>query len=391
MSGTGGAGSAASLVVGGGLMGLAAARALQRRGAGPVRILERFRLGHDRGSSHGASRITRTTYGEEVYSRLMQTARAADWPELEREHGAPLIHLTGGCFFGPASTFDPVAAVAARFPEEIERLSPAEAARRFPLFRFDEAAGALADRTAGVVDAAGTLQALTRGFLGAGGTVDEETPVLELVPGGDRVRVRTGRGWLEAERVVVAAGAWTPVLVPALRPRLTVRRQHVGYFRLAGDPAAVRPDRMPVWAWLGADDSAFAYGLPEFGRPGIKAARHDVSTGGPGDDPSHHPPPSETALAGLREFLGRLFAVPVVERLHAETCLYTNAPGEDFVLDLLPGDPRVAVGAGFTGHGFKFGPLVGRILAELALDGRTSVPAFEAERARFRLIRVPNV
>jgi glycine/D-amino acid oxidase-like deaminating enzyme len=148
-------------------------------------------------------------------------------------------------------------------------------------------------------------------------------------------------------------------------------RQTVGYFDVPGAAD------FPVWAWRGVGD--FYYGLPSFQRPGIKAANHRVS--GTPDDPDVTA--GEGDVADVRAFLAAQLSVPVGPTLATERCFYTNTETEDFVLAHHPGSEAVVVGAGMSGHGFKFGPLTGRILAELALDGRTSVPAFEAVRRRF--------
>ena len=110
-------------------------------------------------------------------------------------------------------------------------------------------------------------------------------------------------------------------------------------------------------------------------------------TEGRNDDPEQHPDPSPQDIAHLRSFMAQQFTAPVKEFLGAETCLYTNTETEDFILDLHPENPNIAIGAGFSGHGFKLGPLTGRILAELALNGKTTIPEFEAARSLFSINR----
>jgi glycine/D-amino acid oxidase-like deaminating enzyme len=135
---------------------------------------------------------------------------------------------------------------------------------------------------------------------------------------------------------------------------------------------------LPVWAFRGDTEDDFFYGLPEFQRPGIKVAHHRV-VGTPDDPDGEAGPP---LLGPVLAFVAEHIAGPT-SLVATERCFYTMAPNEDFVLDHHPESRSVVVGAGFSGHGFKFGPLTGRILAELALDGRTSVPEFEGQRARF--------
>ena len=378
-------GAFGALVVGGGVNGLAAAWQLASMGVERVALVERFRLHHGYGSSHGYGRITRSTYSDARYVRLVRVAHEHDWPRLEADSGRTLIHHADGIFFGPADGDLELwaAAVASAGATGVERIGPDEARRRFPLFAFPDAHAVLHDHTGGVVAAADTLLALDRCCRIAGVHVLEETRVLGLEPGADPIVVDTDRGRLLAERVVVTAGAWVSQLVPSLAVRTSVQRQHVGYFGLGTDPAALRPGRFPLWVYLGSPASGLYYGLPEFGRPGIKAALHGVGAGD--DDPDQHPGPSPAAIADVRRLLGEQLAVKLGDTLHSETCLYTNTPDEHFLIGPLPGFPRVVVGSACSGHGFKFGPLTGRLLAELAVHGRTSVPEFEDARDTFAL------
>lgn len=371
------------LVVGAGVHGLSTAWQLARRGVPRVALVERFRLHHDRGSSHGAARITRSTYADARYVRLVRVAHAEDWPRLERDSGSKLIHRCDGVFWGPPeSELDAWgAAVAAAGADGVERLSPAEARRRFPVFGFPDAHAVLHDTTGGVVAAADTLRALDRLCRIEGVHVLEETRVLGVDPSTDPVTVDTDRGRLFAERVVVTAGAWVSDLVPAVAARVSVARQHVGYFRLELSEERMAPAAFPVWVHLGSHGEGSHYGLPAFGRSGVKAALHGVSADG--DDPDAHGEPEARAIQKTRAFLASQLTVGVAETLHAETCLYTNTPDEHFILGPLPGHPRVVVGSACSGHGFKFGPLVGRILAGLVMDGRSGVAEFEAIRGTF--------
>jgi sarcosine oxidase len=369
------------VVVGGGVNGLATAWNLARLGAGRVALLEQFGIGHDRGSSHGASRITRTSYRDPRYARLVREAQAEDWPRLERDAGASLVNAAPGVFFGPTGgQIAEYARAATESGAPVEAVSAEDARRRFPQFRFAGAVDVLVDRSAGVVAAEDTVAALARLVRAAGVDVRETCRVDAIEPRADAVAVVTERGTLRAARVVVTAGAWASRLVPALAARLTVARQTVAYFELDLPPEDVRAPRFPVWVWLGTERHDHFYGLPEFGRPGVKAARHATGTGR--DDPDDPPsPPSAEDLGDVRAFFARELTRPPGRLLGWERCLYTNEAREDFVLGPLPGEPRIVVGAACSGHAFKFAPLTGRVLAETALRGRTSSPAFEAMRS----------
>lgn len=371
------------LVVGGGINGLSACRHLAARGAGRIGLLERFTLGHERGSSHGRSRITRSAYVDADYVRLMQVAHRDSWPRLESDAGCRLIHPTPGCFFGPAGArFLRYEQAVTAAGVDVQPLSPSEAQKRFPMFHFEETDGILDDRTAALVASADTMASLARLVANAGVELREHTEVQAIDASREPIRVETSAGSFETERLVVTAGPWTPRLVPALARHLSVARQTVGYFRLTGSPEDSAPGVFPVWSYLADEGDHGYYGLPEFQRDGVKVARHITS--GADDDPDEHPDGTpEEALAELRRFLARRFTSPVRSLSGWESCLYTNTATEDFIIDNHPDHPEIVIGAGFSGHGFKFGPLTGRILAELSLDSKSSLPEFEAARARF--------
>jgi sarcosine oxidase len=362
-----------ALVVGGGVMGLSTLRHLQRRGLRRVALVERDRIGSPLGSSHGKSRITRAAYEDPTWVRLVLEALALDWPLLEAELGERLIHPCDGLFFGPEDGLLPVYARAvAEAGARVEGISRVDAARRFPQFRLLPGEGALWDRTAGVVAAERTVQGLRALCAAEGATFLEGEAVRAVDPAGPSVETTARR--IRADHLVLCAGPWTGGLAPHLRPLLRPTHQSVGYFSVEADPAA-----FPVWVWLGRGLHEHVYGLPSFGHPGIKAALFDVDT----DIPDLDRPAAAVDVAGVRAFLEAHLAVRLGETLAAESCRFTNTPTADFVLAPWPGHPRAVVGAGFSGHGFKLAPLVGRVLAELALDGRTAVEPVQADRARF--------
>lgn len=376
-------GTRSVVVIGGGLNGLATLVHLLRLGVKQPLLVERFQVGHDRGSSHGPSRIARSMYPKAGYVRLMRAALAEEWPRLERAAGEPLLFPTPGVFFGPPEgPLEAYATAVEAAGAEVDRLSAHEARARFPMLRFSDANQVLFDRTAAVIAAARTLRALERVALAQGAEILTGVEVQELDLASDPVRIVTARGEILAERAVVAAGPWTSRLVPRLASRLKVLRQSVAYFELDAPREDVKVGRFPVWAWLGARENDFYYGMPEFDHPGVKLARH--VTHGAGDDPDA-PPGSfeEDAIEDLRALAHREFYPAVRGLAGADTCLYTTTASEDFVIDLMPDNPRVAIAAGFSGHGFKFGPLTGRILAELCLYGACKLPEFQAMRADF--------
>ena len=362
---------------------------LQRLGLARVGLVERFGFDHERGSSHSHSRITRSAYVNSAYVRLMQVAHGQEWPRLEADANEQLIMPSPGCFFGPPDgKFTEYARAVTESGVDCDVLDVGEARKRFAMFRFSAAAGAVHDRTAGVIAAARTMDSLLRLAMAGGAALKPHTRVLDIDVSTDPVRVIAqhagDRIELQADRVVICPGPWATDLLPFLKSRLQVTRQTVGYFVLAGHSSDFEVGKWPVWGDLGSPDKEVFYGLPAFGREGIKIARHIVS--GVAQDPDLVPDeilPSQ--IEPLREFLARELVPPVERFVGAEHCHYTNTATEDYILDLHPESDRVAIGVGFSGHGFKLAPVCGRVLAELVTAGRSTIDEFETMRKTFAI------
>ncbi len=371
-----------TLIIGGGLNGLAAARHLARTTNQSVAVLEQFEVGHYRGSSHGMSRILRSTYPDPDLVHLMQRANEIDWPELENASGKKLVHRTGGCLFGPeGGLFDRYAKSVAETGADVDLLNGKQAAKRFPAFNFN-GLNALADHTAGLIDALKTIEALKCLIEANGGQIMENSEVIDMDISSDPILVETAAHQYQSQHLIIASGAWAGRLVPELREHLKVVRQTVGYFSVDKNSASLSQS-LPVWAYLGKNEDDVFYGLPEFRRPGIKAAKHLTET--EGDNPDDRVDADPGDLEPVKALLKRRFNFQIESLIDCETCLYTLTPSHNFIIDNHPLNPHVAIGAGFSGHGFKFGPLTGRLLAELALKQTTSVDIFNEIRNKFAL------
>lgn len=366
-----------TIVLGAGINGLSTAYHLLRRGVTRLAVVDQFAIGHSRGSSHGKSRITRSSYSTAKYVELIQAAHEQEWTRLARDAGQSFLHPTPGCFFGPGIQpyIDSLRSVPA-LADAFRVLTPDVARRVFPCFTFPDSAQVIHDTTCATVAAEATLRWLA-GHVAARADLLAERPVQRIVPTSASIELPTPQGTLTCERLVVTAGSWLGRLLPELEPRLQVAHQDVGYFALPGGEA------VPVWVYVPEQGDSF-YGLPEFGREGVKVARH--RTGPEGDDPDRSIPEgmADEVRADLESFVRRQFSQPA-SVVGYEACLYTNTRSEDFLLDHHPEDERIVIGSACSGHGFKFGPLTGRILTELLLDGRTSLEAFERHRDAFRL------
>ena len=353
------------VVVGVGGMGSAALYHVARRGK-RVLGLERFDLLHERGSSHGLTRIIRLAYFEHPdYVPLLRRAYEL-WRALESEAGERLLHMTG-IVEGGERIFDGVLRSCAEHDLEHEVLTGSEVARRFPAYSLPVEMAVVYQPDGGFVTPERCIVAHVEGALAHGATLRARERVLEWTETENGVRVRTDRGEVEAERLVLTAGAWSQEV--ARLPDGMVRgvRQSLAWLQ-PSRPELCRPDRMPVFN-LALDGEHF-YGFPAHGIPGFKLGRYDhFGTGGDPDEISREPT-LEDELP-LRAFAERYFPAGAGPTVALKTCLFEPSPDEHFLIDRHPEAARAVVAAGFSGHGYKFCSVVGEIIADLALDGET--------------------
>ena len=363
-------------VVGMGAIGSATAYHLARRGAKVV-AFEQYELGHVRGASHDTSRIVRTSYGSTAYVRLAQSAYR-DWADLERESGERLLTITGGVILipidGPYSATDFTVALN-ECGVEHELLSPAEVQARWPQFRVPENVETVYTADTGIAHASRTVATLQMRARTHGAEIRDRTAVLSLTPDAEGVVVHTANGDIRAGKVVVAADAWTNMLLEPLDAAipLDIMQEQVTYFHPA-EPDQYDRARFPVWIW--EDDECY-YGFPTFGEPSIKAARDVSENRMSPEQRSFVPSPELTAQ--LSEFMDGLIPGKGPE-LRTVTCQYALTKDRRFVLSALPQHPDIIVGLA-AGHGFKFTPTLGRVLAELALDGESTDDLSEFDAA----------
>lgn len=348
-------------VLGAGGVGSAAARFLAREGH-DVTVVEQFEVDHDRGSSYGASRIIRKTYPDAFYVALMHEAYPL-WDELEREAGEPLFTRTGGLFFGPADLTAAISRVLRGYGVPIDDLDPAMCARRFPGLRLLPGEAGILEREAGFLRASACVRANLRLAAAHGAQVRARTVVeaLEPHPGGIRLVLRGGES-LEFDRVAVTAGPWTArLLAHFVRLPFLVTRQAYCHFEPQGPVDEFSADRFPVWI----DMASYFYGFPHDGRtPGVKVALHQQ--GLPTDPDQVDRELHESDREPLRRYLAERLPGLSPRVTFEKVCLYTMSPDQDFVVDYLPGEPRISLVGGLSGHGFKFTVLLGRIAAWMA-------------------------
>lgn len=370
-----------TVVVGLGAMGSQALWQLARRGVPAVGV-EQFVPGHDRGSSHGESRIIRTAYVEGAEYVPFVRAAWEHWADLERVSGQELLLRTGTLMAGAPESGAVTGALTAAAHHGLahEHLSPEEARARFPHHRFAPGEEAVVEEEGGVLLPETAVGAAVRLAREAGARVLTEAQVTRIVPDADRPSVWVGGTEIRARRVVVTAGSWLTRVVPGLPDLgIGVERRVLGWFPVTGDVAAHSGG--PVFARDEADGTLW-YGFPSLDGRTVKIGVHAEAEGarfegaqwGEPVDPDEGPrAPDAADAARLGRLAGRLTGVGTEpERMAA--CMYTMTPDEDFLIGHRRELPGLVLAGGFSGHGFKFASAVGAALADLAEYGRTDLP-----------------
>jgi len=371
-----------AIVIGVGTMGAATCAELARRG-GRVLGIDRFAPPHGQGSHHGSTRLFRKAYFEHPdYVPLLQRAGEL-WERANVTSGESIFVRTGGVFGGPPGgavvrgTLD-----AARMHDlPVERLTRGQLVARFPQLRVPEGCDALFDHDAAVVRCEAAVAHFVREARAAGAEIHVGEPVIDWEERAREVVVRTERAEFSGRSLIVTCGAWASRLLPALGIPLVVTRQVLGWLA-PDDPSAFVPDRFPVWGFE-CDDGSMHYGAPLMpGESGVKVALHARGSMTEPDRVDRLVSDADT-----REVIdgGARCLVGVASRLvDSRICLYTNSPDSNFIVGRLPGAERVFIACGFSGHGFKFAPVIGEVLADLATSGITRHPIAFLSPERFR-------
>jgi sarcosine oxidase len=352
--------SAEVVVVGGGAMGAATAWWLMREGRS-VTLLEQFEPGHDRGSSHGRARIFRLAYRDPKYLALARRAQEL-WRVVEEESGRELLEVTGGLDHGPAPIIADLHRTLEANGVAAEQLARDDAADRWPGMRFDDAV--LLQRDAGRLHADATVQALHGLLQEGGGDVRYGVRVLGVREVSGGVELDTSAGPVAGRVAVVAAGAWVESLTSSLPfaaelPAFRVTQEQPGYFRALDDTA------YPSFLHhRGSGDQRLGFGAYGMHSPdrGLKVGLHGA---GREVDPDERPGRSEESVRRLTDYVTEWFPGAAPEPLHVDSCLYTSTPDEEFVLRRWG---NVVVCSPCSGHGFKFVPAIGEVVAGLAVQ-----------------------
>ena len=361
------------IVLGLGGMGSAAAHHLAARSL-RVLGLEQFHPAHDRGSSHGQSRVIRQAYYEApAYVPLL--LRTYDlWRQLERDSGKELLTITGALMLGTENSAVVRGSLRSAREHNLphELLDASEIRKRFPQFALEPDTVALFEQQGGLVWPEAAIRTHLNLAAQRGATLHFEEEVTNWNASGNGVCVTTARGTYEAGQLVIAAGPWLGKVLAELKLPLQVERQVQFWFEPAQGIEPFRPGRFPVWLWE-TQDGSHPYGLPAIdgANGGVKVSMHHG-----GRNPVCTPDTSDRTVSDeeIATARGCISArVPALKGrcVRAVTCMYTNTPDGHFLIDRHPSQPQVLIVSPCSGHGFKFCPVVGEIVADLVERGET--------------------
>jgi sarcosine oxidase len=360
-----------AIVIGLGGMGSAALAQLAQRGA-KVLGLEQFAEGHELGSSVGRSRIIRMAYFEHpAYVPLLQRAYVL-WRELEGAIGAPLVDLCGVLMVGRATgpTLAGARASATSYGLEVLELERAAVLRRYPTLQLAADEAGLFEPGAGMVFPERAIAAHLEVARRHGALTRHATPVRGFAARADGIVVTLADGSeLRARRLAVCAGPWFGVVARELGLPIRVQRNVQVWFEPT--TPAYRRDRFPVFFLERDGLPAPLYGFPD-GGDGVKAALHGF---GATTSPDHLERAIEpTDIAPIRAALADFMPGAAGEVRFGKACMYSLTPDEHFIIDRHPADDRIVIAGGFSGHGYKFCPVVGEIVADFVTAGATRHP-----------------
>jgi len=365
------------IIVGAGIMGASTARELSRRGR-RVLLIDQFAPPHDRGSSHGETRVIREAYFEDpAYVPMVQRAYEL-WGELEKSTGQSLLQITGGLMIGPedGAVFRGARQSAEEHGLRHELLSATQVQQRFPALRMPGRCSAVYEPRAGMLFAERSHQAMLTDARGCGTEFRWNATVTRWEANDSSARVFVDGDAYEATQLVLAGGAWLRQLDESLSGVLSVERQVLHWFDSGESRGICAPGTFPVHVWEYEPDRYF-YALPDAGS-GVKAALHHQGQSTTAEDVAREVTDEEKndMRALIREYLPALDRAPH----HSAVCLYTNTPDGHFIVDRHPVHANVLLLSPCSGHGFKFAPAIGEMAADLCMVGR---PRFDIPIFRF--------
>lgn len=367
------------IVMGVGSMGSSACYFLSQRKY-KVLGLEQFDIPHDQGSHAGQSRIIRQAYYEHPdYVPLLNRAYH-NWQEVEKQTGSKLYFKTGLLYHGNPhhAVIKGTKLAAAKYNIQLNDISDLESAKQFPQFNLPAGFTSFLEPDAGFITPERAILTYTEESLKQGADIKTKEKVIEWKKEKGNIVVVTDKNIYFCKKLIITTGAWTGKIIPDLKTELKVTRQIIAWIK----PENWEPFELgnfPCWMLAPEEKGGVYYGFPilpagQFGGPiGLKVAHHYPST--TTDPDAVNRTITREDEEELRSTLQKYLPAVNGEILVIKTCLYTNSKDENFIIDHLPGyDEDVVVACGFSGHGFKFVSVVGEIIADLAMEGKTDMP-----------------
>ena len=375
-----------AIVIGAGGVGSAAAYYLSKAEQ-RVLLIEQFEINHQKGSSYGHSRVIRYTYDNPIYVELMRAAYPL-WFALQAEAGEQLYVKTGGLDFGQpeTDTFQALKTSMDKAKLDYEYWSKADIAERYPQFALKEGMAGLFHADSGLLRASQCVLAHLRLAQERGATVMDNTPVVEVIPSEYGVSVRTAKETFTSDRIILTAGSWAKGLLAqqGIDLPLKIMPCQLGFYQTER-PVSFEPGNFPVFfAHMNGKYGEMPYGIPhEDPNIGIKVTTfYGWDTVNAPEEVDYTP--SQEWTEHIRDFAREYIPGAAGPLISTRRCLYTLTPDKDFIVDRHPDYPQVVIGAGFSGHGFKFTTLMGKMLADIAVDGSTPHDTSLFKVARFQ-------
>lgn len=367
------------IVVGVGSMGAAACYYLSKSGA-KVLGIEQFEISHNKGSHSGQSRIIRKAYFEHPdYVPLLEQSYK-NWLSIEKELSVRLMEPTGLVYFADSNhdLLQEVRSSANEYGIDIQNFNAQKAMEKFPSFSIPTTYEAIFEPQAGFIAPEKTIQSMVKASKDKGAEIHTGEKVITWSSSKGKVSVITDQGQYEADKLILCAGVYTLALSEYLKPKLQVTQQLLSWVK-PKNPFQFELGNFPCWVLANNEDPGVYYGFPILsndlysGPQGLKIAHH--ARGTEIEPSSNLIFDAEQEKIKLKVFLEKFIPDGFEEFLTVQSCMYTYSPDDDFIIDFLPNtDQSVIVACGFSGHGFKFVPVIGEILSDLASKGKTDLP-----------------
>lgn len=367
------------IVIGVGSMGSATCYYLSRRGY-KVLGLEQFDIAHEFGSHAGQSRIIRKAYFEHPdYVPLLERAYT-NWHSLEKETSEQLYFKTGLLYAGTTANemIKGVKDSAVLYNIDLEKLKTNEAGNRYPQFNFPENFEILFEPEAGFITPEKSIRLYVTQAKKNRATIHTNEKVVNLKKDGNGIVVKTDKNTYQCNKLIITAGAWAGKVIPGFSDKIKVTRQFVSWIKPTNEKQ-FELNNFPCWMVGDDEKHGCYYGFPllnteKFGEPaGLKLAHHyprDIT-----DPDKVNRQTTKDDIENLQYCLNKYLPGVFESILSTKICLYANSADENFIIDKLPGyEENISIACGFSGHGFKFSSVVGEILADLAIDGKTNLP-----------------